>query len=44
MKERVSFWSAVHEPFMNHDITHEDVRQLVRSLPMSVTCRSGHSA
>ena len=30
MKERVSFWSEVHEPFMNHDITREDVRQLVR--------------
>jgi hypothetical protein len=26
----VSFWSEVHEPFMNHDITREDVRQLVR--------------
>jgi hypothetical protein len=30
MKERVSFWSEVHEPFMNHDITREDVRHLVR--------------
>jgi DNA-binding NtrC family response regulator len=30
MKDRVSFWSEVHEPFMNHDITREDVRQLVR--------------
>jgi DNA-binding NtrC family response regulator len=30
MKERVSFWSEVHEPFMNPDITREDVRQLVR--------------
>jgi DNA-binding NtrC family response regulator len=30
MKERVSFWSEVHEPFMNHDNTREDVRQLVR--------------
>jgi DNA-binding NtrC family response regulator len=30
MKERVSFWSEVYEPFMNHDITREDVRQLVR--------------
>jgi DNA-binding NtrC family response regulator len=30
MKERVSFWAEVHEPFMNHDITREDVRQLVR--------------
>ena len=30
MKERVSFWSEVHEPFMNHDITREDVRELVR--------------
>jgi DNA-binding NtrC family response regulator len=30
MKDRVSFWSEVHEPFMNHDLTREDVRQLVR--------------
>jgi DNA-binding NtrC family response regulator len=30
MKERVSFWSEVHEPFMNHDITRDDVRELVR--------------
>jgi DNA-binding NtrC family response regulator len=30
MRDRVSFWSEVHEPFMNHDITREDVRQLVR--------------
>jgi DNA-binding NtrC family response regulator len=30
MKDRVSFWSEVHEPFMNHDITREEVRQLVR--------------
>ena len=30
MKDRVSFWSEVHEPFMNHDIPREDVRQLVR--------------
>jgi DNA-binding NtrC family response regulator len=30
MNDRVSFWSEVHEPFMNHDITREDVRQLVR--------------
>jgi two-component system nitrogen regulation response regulator NtrX len=30
MKDRVSFWSEVHEPFMNHDLTRDDVRQLVR--------------
>ena len=30
MKERVSFWSEVHEPFMNHDLTRDDVRALVR--------------
>jgi DNA-binding NtrC family response regulator len=30
MKERVSFWSEVHEPFMNHDITRDDVREVVR--------------
>ena len=30
MKERVSFWSEVHEPFMNHDLTRDDVRELVR--------------
>ena len=30
LKDRVSFWSEVHEPFMNHDITREDVRHLVR--------------
>ena len=30
MKGRVSFWSEVHQPFMNHDITREDVRELVR--------------
>jgi DNA-binding NtrC family response regulator len=30
MKERVSFWSEVHEPFMNHDLTRDEVRQLVR--------------
>jgi DNA-binding NtrC family response regulator len=30
MKDRVSFWSEVHEPFMNHDITRDDVRELVR--------------
>jgi len=30
MKDRVSFWSEVHEPFMNHDITREEVRHLVR--------------
>ena len=30
MKDRVSFWSEVHEPFMNHDLTRDDVRELVR--------------
>jgi DNA-binding NtrC family response regulator len=30
MKDRMSFWSEVHEPFMNHDITREDVRAVVR--------------
>ena len=30
MKDRVSFWSEVHEPFMNHDITRDEVRELVR--------------
>src|SRR4029079_18217940 len=30
MKDRVSFWSEVHEPFMNHDITREAARHLVR--------------
>jgi DNA-binding NtrC family response regulator len=31
MKERVSFWTEVYEPFMSRDITREDVRQLVRA-------------
>ena len=33
MKDRVSFWSEVHEPFMNHDLTRDDVRELVREGP-----------
>ena len=30
MKDRVSFWSEVHKPFMDRDITRDDVRELVR--------------
>ena len=30
MKERVSFWSEVHKPFMDRDLTRDDVRELVR--------------
>jgi len=25
-----SFWLAVHEPFMRHDLTRDDVREVVR--------------
>jgi DNA-binding NtrC family response regulator len=28
--ERVSFWSAVYDPFMAHDLTRDDVMRLVR--------------
>ncbi|HEY1308780.1 MAG TPA: sigma-54 dependent transcriptional regulator [Vicinamibacterales bacterium] len=30
MKDRVSFWSEVHKPFMDRDLTRDDVRELVR--------------
>jgi DNA-binding NtrC family response regulator len=30
MKERVSFWSEVHRPFMDRDLTRDEVRELVR--------------
>jgi transcriptional regulator with PAS, ATPase and Fis domain len=30
MKERVSFWSEVHKPFMDRDLTRDEVRELVR--------------
>jgi len=30
IKDRVSFWSEVHKPFMDRDLTRDDVRELVR--------------
>ena len=30
MKDRVSFWSVVHKPFMDRDLTRDEVRELVR--------------
>ena len=31
MTEGLSFWSEIHEPFMNRDLTREDVRQIVQA-------------
>jgi hypothetical protein len=31
MTEGLSFWSEVHEPFMNRDQTRDDVRQIVQA-------------
>jgi transcriptional regulator with GAF, ATPase, and Fis domain len=31
LSEGLSFWAEVHEPFMNRDLTREDVRQIVQA-------------
>jgi DNA-binding NtrC family response regulator len=31
LSEGLSFWAEVHEPFMNRDLTREDVRQIVEA-------------
>ena len=31
LTQGLSFWAEIHEPFMNRDLTREDVRQIVQA-------------